>query len=223
MKDKELEKAFNGYFEGVNTPDNLTQDAKKHVKKRSAFLPSFAKYASIAASVVLVVAVGAVLLSRANLFKADKGGEPTIQTYTADSISKTNANAYALTEIDGSLKFIENLAFSKNSEVTKVEMASFENNETAHVYAEISLVSNARYDAEVYVEFAEYTYAPLAEYRQGESGYYRGINYSLIRTTDEISGELVNMLYAQKDGVKYYFRIQSSDSNSYQKCLQLIL
>ncbi len=228
MKDEELEKAFHVYFEGINTPDNLTQDAKKHVKKRSAFLPAFAKYMSIAASLILVCALGIVLFSRANIFKADKPGNASdspsaVLTYSDYQISKSSLDAYTVSQVDDSLKFIQTLAYSENAAVNSVEIATFDDNKTAHVRADISFVSDARYDAEVYVEFAEYTYEPLTEYRLGESGYYRGINYSLIRATDEQSGELVTMLYAQKDGVKYYFNVTSSDYNSYKKCLQLIL
>ena len=222
MKDRELEKVFNGYFEGVNTPDNLTQDAKKQVKKRNAFLPAFAKYASVAASFVVVVAVGAVLLSRANLFNAGSKA-PELLTYADEQLTKTETTAYELSEIDNSLKFIEELAYSENAAVYRVERATFEDSTTAHVKAEFSLVTDTRYDAEIYVEFAEYAYAPLAEYTKGESGYYRGIDYNLICTTDETSGELVTMLYAQKGGVKYYFTVLSSDSDSYKKCLELIL
>lgn len=233
MKDEELEKAFNGYFEGVNTPDNLTQDAKKHVKKRSAFLPAFAKYVSIAASIILVCALGIVLFSRSNIFKAENGGEsdsqPALLTYSDEQITKSEIDAYALSQADDSpkfvqsLKFIQTLAYSQNAAVNALEIATFDDDKTAHVRADISLVSGARYDAEVYVEFAEYTYEPLTEYRLGDAGYYRGINYSLIRATDEQSGELVTMLYAQKGGVKYYFNVLSSDRDSYIKCLQLIL
>ena len=224
MKDWELEKVFNGYFEGIDTPDNLTQDAKKHVKKRSAILPAFAKYASIAASFVAVVAVGAVLVSRANLFGANNATRPPeLLTYTDGQLTKNSANVYTLTEIDSSLKFIQDLALIKNASVNNVERAAFEDSATAHVYAEISLVTDTRYDAEIYVEFTEYTYAPLVEYTQGESGYYCGINYKLVCTTDENSGELVTMLYARKENIKYYFTVLSSDSDSYIKFLQMIL
>ena len=222
MKDKELEKAFNGYFEGVNTPDNITQDAKKQVKKRSAFLPALAKYGSIAASAVLVVAVSVVLLSRSNLFKVKSDNAPELLTYSSEQITTIEGDAYTLSKTNGALKFIENIACSKNAAVNNVEIASFENEETAHVRAEISMVTDTRYDAEVYVEFAEYSFAPLAEYQQGSSGYYHGISYKLIRTTDD-SGELVCKLYAKKGEVKYYFNVKSSDSESYLKCLQLIL
>ena len=32
MKDDKLEKEFEEYFKGVNTPDNITGDAKKYVR-----------------------------------------------------------------------------------------------------------------------------------------------------------------------------------------------
>ncbi|MDE7453696.1 MAG: hypothetical protein K2N22_04735 [Clostridia bacterium] len=224
MKDKELEKVFNGYFEGVNTPDNLTKDAKKHVKKRSAFLPALAKYGSVAAGAVLIVAVSVVLVSRANLFgPKESGGAPAPLTYTDADISASEANAYALTEKYSSLKFLEELAYSRNAAVNSVEIAAFDDGKPAHARAEISVISNARYDAEVYVEFTDYVYEPLLEYAQGTSGYYRGINYTLTRTTDEATGELATTLFAQKNGVKYYFNVLSSDRDSYIKCLQMIL
>lgn len=138
MKDEELEKAFNGYFEGVNTPDNLTQDAKKHVKNRSALLPNLAKYLSVAASFILVCAVGAVLFLRANLFRADKGGNnasdgpSALLTYSDEQISTESANAYTLSEVDDSpefikpLKFIRTLALSENAAVNYVKIATLD-------------------------------------------------------------------------------------------------
>ena len=55
MKDKKLEELFNGYFDGIDTPDtSITENAKKFVKKPSV-LPRFAKIATVAASAALCV------------------------------------------------------------------------------------------------------------------------------------------------------------------------
>ncbi len=39
MKDDKLEKEFEEYFKGVNTPDNITGDAKKYVRTEKRAMP----------------------------------------------------------------------------------------------------------------------------------------------------------------------------------------
>ena len=62
MKDNRLEKEFDEYFEGVNISDDITADAKKSVKVKRITMPKFAKYLSIAASIVLVFAVSLTVM-----------------------------------------------------------------------------------------------------------------------------------------------------------------
>ncbi|MDE7167555.1 MAG: hypothetical protein K2O28_01750 [Clostridia bacterium] len=239
MKDKRLEEQFKGYFEGVEIPElpnNIVADAKKSVKRRDIRLPRFAKIASIAASFVLVFAVAAVLIARADFTvvqpeggnqSGSAGAPPTASTYTADALlDPIDKDVYALSTDDEnykSLKFLKTLAYKPNAEVTEMQTYSFKDSgEIAHVYAEVTLISGARYDATVYVEFTEETFDELKDYSSFKTGTYRGLSYRLETVYPE-DEEPVNKLYVEKDGVKYYFNIQSSDENSYIKCLELLL
>lgn len=234
MKDKRLDEQFKEYFKGVEIPElpnNIVADAKKSVKRRNSTLPRFAKIASIAASFVLVFAVAAVLIARAD-FSAmqpdlpNQGGAssaPDAYTYTYSELRFDEENAYNLSKVDKSLTFIENLAYKPNADVTGAYTSHFkEDNETAFAYAEITLIAGARYDAKVFVEYSEQTFEPLKDYADGIAGTYRGVSYRLTRETAE-NGEPVNKLYIKNGEVKYYFTVQSSDENSYQKCIDMLL
>lgn len=232
MKDKRIEEQFKGYFEGVEIPElpnDIAADAKKSVKRHETRLPRLVKIASIAASFVLVFAVAAVLIARADFSavlpgdanQGDVSGAPTVSTYDASALRFDEENAYTLSKIDKSLTFIENLAYKSNADVKSAYTSHFADGKTAFVYAEVTLISGARYDAEVFVEFTEQTFEPLKSYADGTAGTYRGISYYLTREVAE-NGEPVNKLLAEKNGVKYYFYVQSSDENSYIKCLDLI-
>ena len=234
MKDKRLEEQFKGYFEGVEIPElpnNIVADAKKSVKRRDTRLPRFAKIASIAASFVLFIAVGAVLIARADFSamlpeggnQGGASGEPsTASTYAVSDLRFDEENAYTLSKVDKSLTFIENLAYRPNAEVTSFYTSHFADNKTAFSYAEVTLISGVRYDAQIFVEYAEQTFEPLKDYADGTAGTYRGVSYRLTKETAE-NGEPVNKLYIERGGVKYYFTVQSSDENSYQKCIDLLL
>lgn len=233
MKDKRLEEQFKEYFEGVTPPElpnNIVADAKKSVKRRDSRLPRFAKIASIAASFVLVFAVAAVLIARAN-FSAiipdgssggSSGDAAEIQTYSVSELRYDEENVYDLSATNKNLKFIETLAYMNNAEVSKVYTSHFADEDTAHVYAEATYVASARYDMQIFVEFSDKTFEPLKTYAEGTAGNYRGISYYLTQEVAE-NGEPVNKLLAVKGGVKYYFTVQSSDENSYIKCLEMLL
>lgn len=233
MKDKRLEEQFKEYFEGVTPPElpnNIVADAKKSVKRRDIRLPRFAKIASIAASFVLVFAVAAVLIARAD-FSAivpdhsednSSGDAAEIKTYAVSELRYDEENVYDLSATNKNLKFIETLAYMNNAEVSKVYTSHFADEDTAHVYAEATYVASARYDMQIFVEFSDKTFEPLKEYSEGTAGKYRGISYYLTQEVAE-NGEPVNKLLAVKGGVKYYFTVQSSDENSYIKCLEMLL
>lgn len=230
MKDRKLEEEFNGYFEGMNIPDNLTADAKKYVKKRSSFnAPKFAKIASVAASAVLVAAVSAVLISRAdfpafsNPDNSPSGGNDSenVPVYTASEIVYTKCDPYALSATDPSLKVLKKLAYSQNAQVNGVYTSVFADGEKANVYADFYIVDGSRHETELIIEYASATFEPLKEYRDGKTDKYNGLTYSLTSETDEESGEPVNKLFVSINGVKYYFKITSSDKDSYLKYLKM--
>lgn len=230
MKDKKLEELFNGYFEGTDTPDiSITEDAKKFVKKPSV-LPRFAKIASIAASAVLCVTAAVLITvnvlpsapSAPPASDADNSGaaDEQISVYGDGDFSTAGVSAYTASKIDPSLKFIERLSLSPNANVT-LSKAEFNEGGLAFVKAEAAFITQTRYDAEVFVEFTDKVYSPLAEYRDGEKGYFRGTEYALTREIAE-NGEPVNKLFVESGGVKYYFNVISTDPDAYLACLQLI-
>ena len=69
MKDSRLEKEFEEYFKGVNISDDITADAKRYVKPRRNIMPKIAKFASIAASIVLVFAVALTIIFKSDFSK----------------------------------------------------------------------------------------------------------------------------------------------------------
>lgn len=73
MKDDRLEKEFDEYFKGVSTTNDVTADAKKFVKKRKV-MPKFVKFASIAASFVLVFAVALTVILKSDFISSSKKG-----------------------------------------------------------------------------------------------------------------------------------------------------
>ena len=240
MKDNRLEKEFDEYFKGVNTPDNITGDAKKLIKPKSNFLPRFVKFASVAASLVLVFAVALAIILNTDFKKSPSDGDsmdgqapgqsdssadvPRFDLYTDSDLVLTDENAYSISTLDKSLKFIENFALAGNASVGTCT-AGYRDGELAIVKAEISLMSGLnRDDTTVFIEFTDTNtvYGELAEYYDGTVHYYYGVNYYLTVTTGE-NGEPEFKLHILYKGVKYYFNVHSSDEAAYEKYLNLVL
>lgn len=229
MKDKKLEEQFNEYFDGMEIPENLAQDAKRYVDTPRKRLPGFVKYASIAASFVLccAVALTVILSSRTgNLFPSDSADTPNDEMsaqiqYADKEITGSYVDEYSLTEIDSSLRFLERFVYASNSDLT-AEKYTFGDGSTAFIKANVTVVSASRQDAEIYVEFTEKEYAPLKDYGEGEINYYNSCPYYVTVETAE-DGEPVTKLYFIKDNVKYYINIKSSDTESYINYLKIIL
>ena len=74
MKDDRLEKQFEEYFKGVNISDDITADAKASVSPRRRIMPKIVKFASIAASIVLVFAVAISIIFRNDFNKGSSVG-----------------------------------------------------------------------------------------------------------------------------------------------------
>ena len=252
MKDKKLEEEFEVYFKGVNTPDNITGDAKKFVKPKQSFLPKFVKFASVAASFVLVFAVALTIVIKSNLNNPSDGdtsaenppanapdaeapdaaetpgatGTPDdgFRYYTDADISTVQANAYSISSLNGSLKFIENFAVASNASVSTCEV-SYIGKTLTLAKAEISVLNGlTRDDATVFVEFTEskLIYDELEEYYGETKNNYRGAEYYLTRTVGE-NGEPQFKLHISYRGVKYYFNVTSPDQKAYQRYLNLIV
>ena len=220
MKDERLEREFEEYFKGVKPPDNITGDAKKFVKPKQKFLPKFVKFASIAASFVLVFAVALTIVLKTNFNKDGNG----FKTYTDADLTYTNANAYSVSSLDGSLKFIENFAFASNVGVEFCE-AGYRDGKLALAKAQIRVLDGlVRDETQIYVEFTDekLIYKGLSEYYDGDKKDYRGAEYYLTVGTAE-NGEPQFKLHVNYEGVKYYFNVISSDENAYLKYLKLII
>ena len=248
MKDKKLEQQFNEYFDGIEVPANLAEDAKKFVKKpeKSSVLPRFLKIASVAASFIVCFAVIFALVLRFNppVGETNKGDgtasedsnrpvppssgdngadEPSASDpayYGTDDITFAYTDPYTISGGKTPLKFIEALALADNAYVT-AQTATFEDGSEAFAYAEVTLISGVRDETKIYVEFTDGVYEELKAYREGEKINYGGITFYLTQETDDY-GEPVSKVFTQKGGVKYYFAVTSSDTQSYIKYLQLI-
>ncbi len=239
MKDERLEKEFGEYFKGVNTPGNITGDAKSFVKPKRKALPKFVKFASCAASLLLVFAVALTVVLKTDLFKAGSApgdgntsqGEPSapdgngeLKYYTDAELSTKTENAYSISSLNSNLKFIENFAIASNASVNLCE-AGYSDGKLMLAKAEISLISGlTRDETRIYVEFTDKNliYGELADYYKGSKSYYRGAEYYLTETTAE-NGEPNFKLHVAYRGVKYYFDVISPDKKAYQKYLDLIV
>ena len=86
MKDNRLEEEFDEYFKGVNIPDDITADAKKCVTPRRKVMPKFVKFASIAASFVLVFAVALTVIFKNDFKKgSSNGGDASVDNTRPDA------------------------------------------------------------------------------------------------------------------------------------------
>lgn len=232
MKDEKLEKQFEEYFHGVKIPDDITADAKKHVKSKSTVMPTFLKFASVAASFVLVLTATLLIVFNTrsappvnddlNGGDASNGVVPFIP-YGDEQLSFSRADAYTISEINPSLKFIGAWAFDGGS----VEncSAGYLNGELALVKAEVSLIYGfSRHDTEVFVEFTDENtvYSPLKDYADGIKGNYKGVDYYTTSETAE-NGEPMYKLHFTYNRIKYYFNIASLDEYAYFKYLQTII
>ena len=288
MKDDRLEKEFDEYFKGVNISDDITADAKKSVKSKRNIMPKIVKFASIAASIVLVFAVSLAVILKTDFNKvtdpsdgntsgnegslpddgnsgdssgapdnssgdssnsapdssngdnssgapdsssgnnssggASSGGAVKYEFYTDDDLVISVGNAYSLSSLDPSLKFIENFALADNASVETCT-TGYMDGELALVKAEVSILSGLNRDeTTVYVEFTDTNliYSGLSDYYDGKVYEYLGAQYYLTAETGK-NGEPEFKLHILYGGVKYYFNVHSSDESAFKKYLDLIV
>ena len=244
MKDNRLEKEFEEYFKGVNIPDDITADAKRYVKPRRSIMPKIVKFASIAASIVLVFAVALTVIFKSDFNKAeqsDGAGSPSagapdlegnspsaggaFEFYTDGDLTQMDVNAYSLSSLSSSLKFIENFALADNASVESCKAGYNTNDKLVLVKARVNISNGLNRDeTTVFVEFTEenLVYGELADYYKGAIYYYNGAEYFLTATVAE-NGEPEFKLHILYKGVKYYFNVHSSDKKAYEKYLKLII
>ena len=249
MKDDKLEKEFDEYFKGVNIPDDITADAKKSVRQKRSIMPKIAKFASIAASIVLVFAVALAVILKTDFNKADgnesdapgttqpgsdnssenasgdtdNSGGAKFRFFAESDLSQRNENAYALSSLDPSLKLIEKFAYAKNASVETCK-AGYMDGKLMLVTAKVNIISGlTRDETSIFVEFTDkdLIYGELADYYDGEIYYYGSAQYYLTQTTAQ-NGEPEFKLHILYKGVKYYFNVHSSDKNAYEKYLNFV-
>lgn len=248
MKDDRLEKKFDEYFDGVNISNDIIADAKASVRPKRKILPKIMKFASIAASIVLVFAVAIAVMIRTgfNLALPDNGmasggntpdtppgddapggappsGASPFELYTDSDLVQSYQSAYSISSLNSSLKFIENLAYSYNSTVEACN-AGYKDGKLALVTAEVSILSGFNRDeTTVFVEFTDekVIYSGLADYYDGKVYNYYDAQYYLTKTTAQ-NGEPEYKLHISYRGVKYYFSVRSTDIRAYGKYLNLV-
>ena len=214
MKDQRLEKKFEEYFKGINTPDDITEGAKKYVKPKKKFLPWFLKLAPVAASLAIVCAVTITFAVRG----ADRPTAPAYTFYTDAELQKTeNTDLFSL------VPFLKNFEFADNAIIKGYEI-SYNASGLALVKADVSVQNGLhRDDTEIYVEFTEpnLIYYGLAEYYDGAAESYRGAEYYLTRGIAD-NGEPEYKLQTNFNGVKYYFCVTSTEENAHIKYLEMV-
>ena len=231
MKDDKLEKQFEEYFKGVKTPDDITGDAKKHVARRKAVMPRIVKFASIAASFVLVFAAAITLIMRNGAFKTTPDNSSgvhapsaSVTTYDDGELDFKDADAYTSNKLNSSLSFVRTLAIANNADLSGLK-AGYMDDKLALVTADLSLINGlSRHDTKVYVEFTpdNLVYGELEDFYDGERYDYKGIDYYITRTVAE-NGEPETKLSFNYNGVKYYFDVTSADRAAHLSYLKMII
>ncbi|MDE6373526.1 MAG: hypothetical protein K2L72_03415, partial [Clostridia bacterium] len=224
-KDKDLERAFDEYFDAGKAPDlSVTDGAKnliRHPKRISAPIRRALIAAACAASVFVSGAglyffpatvgnIADVIIGDNQAGSVQPPSVSVIEYYGAENLSESAIDVFA----DGApagLDFVKKLEFAKNYSVNSVNGYSADG-DLAYVKAEFSAVVNAaRHDAVVYAEYTETNSVCeiFEEYYDGERSYYGGYGYLCFYT--EENGEPVRKLTLERDGVKYYVSVTSTD------------
>ena len=244
MKDNDLEKQFDEYFKGVNISNDIVADAKKPVEHKRKAMPRIVRFASIAASIVLVFAVALTVILKTDFNKVapgnsvgdsgasgDSTGSPDVSEgdaslvsyYTDSDLEKSDANANSISKLNSSLKIIENFAMASNANVESCK-AAYKDDKLALVIAKVNILNGLNRDeTTVFVEFTEKNtvYGELADYYEPSVRYFDGNEYYLTQTVGE-NGEPEFRLHISYGGVKYYFNVHSSDKYAYEKYLYMV-
>lgn len=225
MKDeKKLQEEFDEYFGGVNLPDNMTADAKLHVKRRkNTGLIWLKRLAPIAAAAVLIVAFTVFF----NLAPRANGGSdgfdspqnqgntsPQYSFYTADKLIPENMDITVADKIAG-LKFTEKFIFKKN---VSASVTAYSDAAGRLIFAEInvSLIYNGyRHDGVIIAEFTDRYVCldDMKDYLEGSNRTYYDMEY--VYNGGEDKGEPVHRVFACKNDVKYYISVTTAQKSGY--------
>lgn len=229
MDDKRLQTEFDAYFKGAELPDNMTTDAKAHVKPRKREIRKwFLRLAPVAAAVVLIISLSVVFMNRfmpSNISDGNSGNmsgdaNPHYSYYDIAELTRVPVDPYSANDIKG-LEFAEKLAYMANSNINLT--AFYESDNLILAKAEISLLHNRyRHDAVLYVEYTDenYCYEELTDFFNGENRKYGGYDYIYTQSFDE--GEQVYMIYMYTGGVKYYLSVMTSEPDGFKIYFDLL-
>lgn len=226
---KDLREQFDRYFDGAALPDDLAQDAKKYVKKRTPRRTVVIRTVCAAACALFVCVLAGMAYLSGSFLPAiqppeapSSGSDHTNQTYSLSSLNVSDTDPYALTQTNPSYAVLENLAYAGNSSVREVKLYTDKEGTPYLASAEISVLYNlTRYDATLYIETSDLVCKDLQDYIGGQLTKYGSLRYCTKLERD--NGEYCYEVYATDGGVKYYFTLTSSDSEGYLKLLELLL
>lgn len=241
-KDDKLERAFDEYFEGLELPEGLAEDAKKLNIKRKPLISRLTKYASALACALIVCIVAAVGIhsginnvaddddyggSSGNSGAADDLSESDgsallySDTYSLSGLETSEFDAYTISQTNSALGIIEKFALASNANVTSCTGYS-DGGELMLVKAEVTVISTYNQQTEIYVEFTEdgCVCEDLTYYYGGANYAYGNVSYLYCETED--NGEPVRCITAEVNGVKYYIRVTSADTQAYLYYLELL-
>ncbi|MDE7380293.1 MAG: hypothetical protein K2N14_04490 [Clostridia bacterium] len=237
-KDNQLQDAFNEYFESSKAPNqnvlNAAKNSMESPRTVSAATPVWKRALVSAACAVSALLSGAGLyffpstmggiiagIDGGNKNQADTANKQ-ISYYGAEGLEESQVDLYGDGAPSG-LNFVKKIDNTKNYSVNSLDAYSADGS-LAYVKADMTAVLNgSRHDTIVYAEYTEKNSVCelFEEYYGGEKAYYRGYYFLYFDTED--NGEPVKKLTVERDGVKYYLSVTSSDSFAYRAWLDLIL
>lgn len=221
--DKKLKEEFDEYFKGVNLPDNLTADAKTHVKKHNkiSFKWVYA-LAPIAVAAVLIIGYAAYmnLIPGSGSSPMDGKDENTAgDYYSSQSLAKENLDINAASAMVG-LEFTKAFEYNRNVYADLFAYRSADS-EIKFVEAAVTVLHYGyRHDAVIIAEFADKCLEDKRDFLEGEEKSYMGNSY--IYNSGYDNGEPVHRIYTVYKNVKYYISVTTSEQAGYLVYLNLI-
>ena len=226
MDDKTLQQEFDEYFTATNLPENMTEDAKAHVKSRNrgSFLKWF-KFAPAFLAALVVIISSVIIINNLPAEGEYSGAQNNQQNsqysyYSLSALTSSHLDEYSASEIRG-LEFAHKLAILPNASIT---LTGFNDSEKlVFAQADVILLHNGyRHDTKIFAEYTDEYYCndDLKDYLNGETGYYRGYRYTM--NTEYDDGENVYKIYLYTEEVKYYISVMTSETNGYMIYLDLL-
>lgn len=223
-KDDMLEKKFSEYFDSVDLPDGVTDDAKQYMRNRGKPRRKFSfavKLASLFACAVIVT-VGAVEIGMSVNQQRINNANTTVY-YDDVNLNKTVAEANTLAQ-DERLNFLDTFIDADNMTMNCMTYRSTDNGELLLVKTELQLLTgNSREDTVIYAELSDNKfYAPLKEYRN-LSAVATSYNYEYSYTSSITNGEYTTKAYLEINGTRYYIQTRSHEKDTHLKYISILI